>query len=299
MAAMSELDEIRTLIRRHVGRAQTLPGVSLRSATAATEFSKTLAEPLFGVVAQGAKRTILGDKVFEYGAGQFLVVSVDLPISGKVVRASPQKPYLSVGMTLKPATIAGLLLEAGSTAKAPGEPTGLAVSDAPPELLDPILRLLRLLDRPQDIPVLAPLLEREILWRLLNGEQGWMVRQIGLADSSLSQIARAIRWIRAHFAENFRIEDPAGEANMSAATFYRHFRAVTAMSPLQYQKQIRLQHARARLMADHRDVAGIGFAVGYGSPSQFSREYSRMFGAPPGEDAARLRAGGLLESSAA
>ncbi|HEX4597987.1 MAG TPA: AraC family transcriptional regulator [Burkholderiaceae bacterium] len=299
MAVVSELDEIRTLIRRHVGRAQPLPGITLRSATAATEFSNTLAEPVFAVVAQGAKRTILGDKVFEYGAGQFLVVSVDLPISGQVVRATAQKPYLSVGMTLKPATIAGLLLEAGNSAKMPLEPTGLAVCDAPPELLDPILRLLRLLDRPQDISVLTPLLEREILWRLLNGEQGWMVRQIGLVDSSLSQIARAIRWIRAHFNENFRIEDPAGEANMSAATFYRHFRAVTAMSPLQYQKRIRLQNARARLMANSRDVASVGFAVGYESPSQFSREYSRMFGAPPGEDAARLKAGALLESSAA
>jgi AraC-like DNA-binding protein len=296
---MSELDEIRTLIGRHVGRSKTLPGISLRSATAASGLSNTLAEPAFAVVAQGAKRAILGDKVFDYAAGQFLVVSIDLPICGQVVRATPHKPYLSVAMTLKPGTIAGLLLEAGASSETPSEPTGLAVSDAPPELLDPILRLLRLFDRPRDIAVLAPMLEREILWRLLNGEQGWMVRQIGLADSSLSQIARAIRWIRAHFNENFRIEDPAGEANMSAATFYRHFRAVTAMSPLQYQKRIRLQHARARLMANSRDVAGVGFAVGYESPSQFSREYSRMFGAPPAEDAARLRAGGLLENSAA
>ncbi len=179
------------------------------------------------------------------------------------------------------------------------EKGGFAVSDAPPELLDPILRLLRLFDRPRDIAVLAPMLEREILWRLLNGEQGWMVRQIGTADSSLSQIARAIRWIRAHFAESFRIEEPAREAHMSVATFYRHFRAVTAMSPLQYRKRIRLQHARARLMADSHDVAGVGFAVGYESPSQFSPEYSRMFGAPPGEDGARLKAGALLESSAA
>jgi hypothetical protein len=151
MASMSTLDEIRTLIRQHVSRAQTIPGVSLRSATAATGLSNTLAEPAFAVVAQGAKRAILGDKVFDYAAGRFLVVSVDLPICGQVVQASAQKPYLSVAMTLKPATIAGLLLEAGASSEAPAEPTGLAVSDAPPELLDPILRLLRLFDRPRSL----------------------------------------------------------------------------------------------------------------------------------------------------
>jgi hypothetical protein len=219
MASMSTLDEIRTLIQRHAGRAEIIPDVRLRSATAATGFSNTVAEPAFAIVAQGAKRAILGDKVFDYAAGQFLVVSIDLPICGQVVRATSQKPYLSAAMTLKPATIASLLLEAGASSETPSEPTGLAVSDAPPELLDPILRLLKLFDRPRDIAVLAPMLEREILWRLLNSEQGWMVRQIGLADSSLSQVARAIRWIRAHFAESFRIEEPAREAHMSAATF--------------------------------------------------------------------------------
>ena len=194
-------------------------------------------------------------------------------------------------MALNPAAIAALLLEGGGTGKPLVEPIGFSVSKATPALVDPILRLLRLADHREDIPVLAPLLNREILWRLLQSEQGGIVRQIGLADSSLSQIGRGIRWIRTHFAENFRIDDPAREACMSTATFYRHFRSVTAMSPLQYQKRIRLQNARARLMAGSHDIAGIGYAVGYESPSQFSREYSRMFGAPPGKDAQRLQSG--------
>lgn len=134
-----------------------------------------------------------------------------------------------------------------------------------------------------------PGIEREILWRLLHGEQGSLVRQIGLADSRLSQISHSIRWIRTHFAEALRVDDLASRAQMSLSTFHRHFRAVTAMTPIQYQKQVRLQEARARLIAESGDVASVGFAVGYDSPSQFSREYSRLFGVPPGRDAARLR----------
>jgi AraC-like DNA-binding protein len=235
------------------------------------------------------KRTVLNDKVFEYGAGQYLVVSVDLPIVGHVVRASSEEPYLAFAMTLKPAAIATLLLETAASDQGAVEARGFAISDTTIDLLDPMVRLLRLLDRPQDIAVLGPMIEREILWRLLTGEQGGTARQIGLADSRLSQIGRAIRWIRVHYAEVIRIEDLAQVAGMSASSLHRHFRGVTAMSPLQYQKQIRLQEARARLIAESQDVATVGFDVGYDSPSQFSREYRRLFGAPPGKDIARLR----------
>jgi AraC-like DNA-binding protein len=164
----------------------------------------------------------------------------------------------------------------------------IAVSDAGPDLLDPIVRLLRLLDRPDDVPVLGPAIEREILWRLIKGEQGAMVRQLGLADSRLSQISRAVRWIRDHHTAMLRIEDLARVANMSATSFFRHFRAVTSLTPIQYQKQVRLQEARAKLLANPGDMAAVGYAVGYDSPSQFSREYRRLFGAPPGRDTARL-----------
>ena len=163
------------------------------------------------------------------------------------------------------------------------------MSDVSADILDVAVRMLRLLDRPRDVAVLRPLIERELLWRLLEGEQGAMIRQFGLADSRLSQIGHAIRWLRAHYADTLRVEELAQLAAMSVSSFHRHFRAVTAMSPIQYQKQIRLQEARARLLADARDVATVGFDVGYDSPSQFSREYSRLFGAPPGRDAIRLR----------
>jgi AraC-like DNA-binding protein len=290
---MPLLDDLRSLILRHAGDDETsprLPGLVLRAMHLPTEPVRSLYEPAFAMIAQGAKRTVLGDKAFDYGVGQYLVASVDLPVSSHVVRATREEPYLAFALTLKPAAIATLLLEAAITDGGDGKASGLAVSTATVDLLDPMVRFLRLLERPEDMPVLAPMIEREILWRLLNGEQGAMMRQIGLADSRLSQIGRAIRWIRAHYVEIIRTEDLADVAGMSPSSFHRHFRAVTAMSPLQFQKQIRLQEARARLMAKARDVAAVGFEVGYDSPSQFSREYSRLFGAPPGRDAGRLQA---------
>lgn len=297
---MEPLEELRRLISRHAGSApsgMTTSGIRVVSSEAPTELAHHVMEPTLAVIAQGAKRAVLGDKVFEYGAGQYLVVSVDLPIAGHVYQASRKLPYLATGLALKPAAIAALLLEMAESDRPAPEPAGFGVSDAPAELLESVVRMLRLLDRPRDAAVLGPMLEREILWWLLNGEQGAMVRQIGLADSRLSQISRAIRWIRLHHAKPFRIEELAAMAAMSASSFHRHFRAVTTMSPLQYQKVIRLQEARARLLVESDDVAAVGFRVGYDSPSQFSREYSRLFGAPPGRDVARLRTGSMADPS--
>ncbi|MDT3438117.1 AraC family transcriptional regulator [Pseudofrankia sp. BMG5.37] len=166
----------------------------------------------------------------------------------------------------------------------------IATSDADIDLLDAVARMLRLLDHPADASVLAPLTEREILWRLLTGPHGAVIRQAGLTDSSLSHVSRAIRWIRDNYAEPARIPDLARLAGMSPSAFHRHFREVTTMSPLQFQKRIRLQEARSLLLSRAGDVAGVGHLVGYDSPTQFSREYRRLFGAPPGQDAARLRA---------
>jgi transcriptional regulator GlxA family with amidase domain len=171
-----------------------------------------------------------------------------------------------------------------------GRLPAIATGEAGPDLLDALARILRLLDQPADAHVLAPLIEREVLWRLLTRPYGAMIRQIGLADSGLSHVSRAIRWLRDNYSEPMRIEDLARVAGMSPAAFHRHFRAVTAMSPLQFQKRIRLQEARSLLVARPDDVAGVGHLVGYDSPSQFNREYRRLFGAPPGHDSARLRA---------
>ncbi|MDV9178111.1 AraC family transcriptional regulator [Streptomyces sp. W16] len=285
------LRELRALIDRHADRAPlAVGGLMLSRADRPEAPSASLARPVLAVVAQGSKRLTLGDRVHDYGAGQYLVVSVDLPVAGHYTRASPEEPFLACGFTLEPAKIAALLLEAG-TDPLPHRtaPHGLAVCDAPAELLDATVRLLRLLDRPGDAPVLAPLIEKEILWRLITGEQGALVRQIGLADSQLTHIGRAIRWIRDHHTETLRIEDLARLAGMSASPFHRHFRAVTALTPIQFQKRIRLQEARLMLLSSAADVADVGFAVGYDSASQFSREYRRAFGRPPGQDAVRLR----------
>jgi AraC-like DNA-binding protein len=283
------LDEIRRLIAAHARPDLRTPVEGLLlSRVDTSEPDYSLTEPLLVVMAQGGKRLLLDDRIVEYRAGQCLVVTAELPLTGHFIDASPQTPALGMGLVLRPAAIAPLLLEAPTRRRA--ELPAIATSDASPDLLDAVGRLLRLLDHPADAPVLGPLIEREILWRLLTGPHGGMIRQIGLADSNLTYVNRAIRWIRDNYAEPLRIADLAGLAGMSPSAFHRHFRAVTAMSPLTFQKRIRLQEARALLVARPDDVAGVGHLVGYESPSQFSREYRRLFGVPPGQDAARLRA---------
>jgi AraC-like DNA-binding protein len=280
------LAEIRRLIATHSRPDHRTPieGVLVSRVDEAPE-EQSLAEPVLVVMAQGGKRLLLGDQTYEYRAGEVLVVTATLPVTGHYL----QMPALAFGLVLRPAAIAPLLLDAPRRNRAPSAPA-MATGAAGPELLDAVARMLRLLDQPADAPVLAPLLEREILWRLLTGPHGDVVRQIGLADSSLAHISRAIHWVRENYAEPVRVADLAGLAGMSPSAFHRHFRAVTAMSPLQFQKRIRLQEARSLLAADPGDVAGVGHLVGYDSPSQFNREYRRLFGAPPGQDAARLRA---------
>jgi AraC-like DNA-binding protein len=296
------LTELQSLISRHARPgepATALAGLRATISAMPTEVSHHVSEPSLGLVVQGAKQTTVGDRVFEYGAGDFVITSVDLPIASRITRASAARPYLACGLTLQPAAIASLLLEAPGLDDLVATPCGMGVHAAPAELLEAAVRLLRLLDAPRDAPVLRPLIEREILWRLLCGPQGARVRQVGLADSRLAQVSRAIRHLRQHYAEAVGVEALAALASMSVSSFHRHFRAVTAMTPIQFQKQVRLQEARARLLADANDVAATGYAVGYDSASQFSREYSRMFGAPPGRDVARLRLVAPLERSAA
>jgi AraC-like DNA-binding protein len=295
---MSKLSELRALVARHAHdgvHSSTLDDLIFMSSRVPTEIQSTRAlgsvvEPALALVVQGKKRVVLADKVIDYGPGQYLVVSFELPLSAQILRASANEPFLAFSLTLKPAAIASLLLETGSNDRGATDVSGIALSTATENLLDPLIRLLSLLDTQADVPVLRPGIEKEILWRLINGEQAQMIRQIGLADSRLTRIGRATRWIRDHYADSLQVEELAQMIGMSVTSFHRHFRAVTMMSPVQYQKQIRLQEARARLIAEGDDVAAVGFNVGYDSPSQFSREYSRLFGAPPGRDASRLKA---------
>jgi AraC-like DNA-binding protein len=271
------------------GQVTPSPGITLAATSIPDRTFSAIYKPGVALIAQGAKRTVVGNKSFEYHAGQYLVVPVSLPVVAQVIRASRAEPYLVFCLTLDPAAIAALLLETAADNRRPVESAGLAVSDASKELVDAVSRLIRLIDHPSDMAVLGPMLKREILWRLLSGEQGAIVRQIGLENSHLSRIARAIQQIRANYARSLSIEELAQVAGMSSSSFHRHFRAVTAMSPLQYQKQIRLQEARTRLLTAATDVAAVGFDVGYDNPSQFSREYSRLFGVSPGKDLQTLR----------
>ena len=283
------MSELRDLLARHCHREITptaVPGLTLSRADAATCLTPAIYHPLFCVVAQGRKRIFLGDQEFCYDPATYLIASMDLPVTGQVIEA----PCLGCTLTLDPGKLTALLLDIAPAATGnQTATTALEVNALEPDLLDPLLRLLRLLDRPQDIPVLAPLIEREILYRLLCGPRGTTLRQLARPDSRLSQVSRAIEAIRRRFDQPLRIGELARLTNMSATSFHRHFRAVTAMSPLQFQKQIRLQEARRRLLSQNVDAARVGFDVGYESASQFSREYRRLFGAPPRRDAAQVR----------
>jgi AraC-like DNA-binding protein len=290
------MDELRDLLSRHARAdgASDIKDVLIMKAEQPTPPAASMTGTVLAVMAQGRKSLALGDRVYDYWAGQFMVCSVDMPITGQFTEASPSAPALSFGLRLDPVVIAELLLQAGSSDLPRCTKTalpGLAVNDAPAELLDPVVRLVRLLDQPQDIEVLAPLIKREILWRLITGSQGPVVRQLGLADSSLTQVSRAVRWIRDHYREAFQVQDLAATSGLSVSAFHRSFHAVTAMSPIQFQKQIRLQEARLLLATNPSDVTGISYTVGYDSPSQFSREYRRQFGVAPSQDAANLRTG--------
>jgi AraC-like DNA-binding protein len=293
---VAQLSELRALIARHAqrGEATAIEGVLVSAVRAPTEPMASTTGTVMALIVQGAKRLGIGERTYEYRAGQYLVASVDLPITGHFSEASPEEPALGFGLVLRPAVIASLLLETQPPGRSPSPPPGLGVADAPPELLDAVVRMLRLLDSPEDRRVLAPMIEREILWRLITGPLGESVRQTGVADSSLTYVSRAVRWITEKYNRPFRVEDLAKSCGMSTSAFHRNFVAVTGLSPIQFQKQIRLQQSRLMLMAGGDDVASIGFRVGYESASQFNREYRRQFGLPPGRDAERLRARATL-----
>jgi AraC-like DNA-binding protein len=290
-----KLDELAALIDRFTpgdGFHRTaIARLQLMRASQPGEATCAVTEPAMGIIAQGAKRVILQNEIYIYDRAQFLVASVDLPVTGQVIRASKAEPYLAFRLELDTKEIASLMLQAELAE--PGErpsSRGLFLTRANPSMLDAVLRLLRLLESPADIPALAPLAEREVLYRLLKSEEGWRVRQMATVHTQAQRIGKAIRWLKTHFADPLQIDALASDVNMSASSLHHHFKAVTAMSPLQYQKQLRLQEARRLLLAEGIDAATAGHRVGYESPSQFSREYSRLFGAPPVRDLQRLRA---------
>lgn len=269
--------------------ATAVPRLSVIRSSRPTLPLHAVYEPAVCIIAQGSKQAILGDAVYVYDQDKYLVISVDVPVIGRIVEASEAEPYLCVKLDLDVATLGMLLLDAQPGPDS-GEPApALGLSKVTPELTDAAIRLMRLLDSPQDIPVLAPLFERELLFRLLQGDQAAKLREIALGDTRLQQIGRAIGYIKRNYREPFRVEDLADIARMSASALHSHFKAVTAMSPLQYQKQMRLQEARRLMLQGLCDAAAASHSVGYSSPSQFSREYRRLFGLPPQRDIARLK----------
>jgi AraC-like DNA-binding protein len=255
-------------------------------------------EPCVALIVQGSKRVVLGGDTLVYDSGRYLITSLDLPAVATILEASPERPYLALVLRLDLREIAGLLL-GGQLPPVPPAPRdsrdsrhlrAMATGEVTLPLLDAFGRLLDLLDQPENLPVLGPLVQREIHYRLLVGEQGGRLRQIAAVGSQGHQIARAIDSLKTRYAEPLRVEALAREVRMSVSTFHHQFKALTAMSPLQYQKHLRLTEARRLMLSEHLDASTAAYRVGYESPSQFSREYSRQFGAPPSRDIAGLRA---------
>ncbi|MDX3907188.1 MAG: AraC family transcriptional regulator [Pigmentiphaga sp.] len=273
------------------------PGLSFVRFSGPSESNCGVYRPSLTIAAQGAKRVELGEEVYEYNERHFLLSSYDLPVQARITCASPTEPYLCVALDLDPQRL-GELMGDHDLPPAPEPPSmrGLAVGTTTIDLIEPMLRLVRLLDTPEHLPVLGPMAEREILYRVLTGELGRRLRQTVLPAGAASQVAQAIAWIKENYAVPLRIEELAAAVNMSASSLHHHFKAVTAMSPLQYQKHLRLREARMLMLSEWLDAGTAARRVGYESASQFSREYSRLYGSPPLRDVARLRNGEPAES---
>jgi AraC-like DNA-binding protein len=272
------------------GSADPLKGLRLNRSSTPTEPLHGVSHPAFCVIAQGSKEVLLGDSRYRYDPAHYLLATVELPVVGRVIEASAERPYLSLRLDLDPALVGSVMVEAGHlSSRSQGDVRALDVSPLDEELLDATVRLLRLLDSPAEERVLRPLITREIVYRLLMGDQGNRLRHLALLGGRTDRIAEAVERLRRDFDQPLRIDSLARELGMSVSGFHHHFKAVTAMSPLQFQKQVRLHEARRILLGESLDAASAGYRVGYDDASQFSREYKRLFGQPPMRDVERLR----------
>jgi len=297
-APAGALEDVRATLAARIARwtaagdspVAVTPALTFFRREAPSEPASCLYPPSLALIVQGAKRVRLGSDAYIYDARRFLITSLDLPVVADVIEATPRTPYLGLALKLDLRMVTELMVD-GSLPPPREQPAcrGMVLGQATRPLLDAVLRLVDLLDTPDDLPVLAPLIEREIVYRLLTGDQGARLRQIASVGSQSHRIARAIDWLKAHYARPLRVDDLAAHVQMSASSFHHHFRALTAMSPLQFQKWLRLTEARRLMLAERLEASTAAFRVGYESPSQFSREYSRLFGAPPARDVAGLR----------
>lgn len=290
---MEQIEKLVELIERNVktdGTHETsIAGLRFVRASHISEPIYSVYEPSLCVVAQGTKLVLLGDESYKYDSSSYLTASVHLPITGEIVQATPEKPYLCVHLQLEMSQILEVVQSSklGSTSSSPGR--GLVISRINDSLLEVLLRFIRLLENPKDIPVLAESIKREIIYRVLQNGQNDPLKHFALVGSQAHRIAKAIGVLNREYAQPLKVADLAKEARMSSSSFYNHFKAVTGMSPIQYQKQLRLQEARRLLLTENLEAAEAAFQVGYESPSHFSREYSRRFGLSPLKDIRLLR----------
>lgn len=291
---LTALHSLRRSIARWTEKGDQLvtaiPGLSLYRRDEPTEPTSIMYQPSLCLAAQGVKRVLLGGDTYVYDAHHFLVTSVDLPTVAQVIKASPDRPCLALMLKLDQREISQLMVDSNlPLPRTQQSSRGMVVGEVTLPLLNAFQRLIDLLAEPKDIPMLAPIIQREVVYRLLVSDQGSRLRQMASAGSQSQQIARAIDWLKSNFTKPCRIEELAGHINMSPSTLHHHFRTLTAMSPLQYQKWLRLNEARRLMLTERSDAATAALHVGYESPSQFSREYRRLFGAPPLRDIANLR----------
>ena len=289
-ASRQELIERIARAVRQDGTVEPLEGVQLRRASSTTELGHGVSFPALCVVAQGSKEILLGDSLYRYDPAHYLITTAALPITSRIIEASKERPYLRFLLKLDPTLVGSVMVEAGHPVpQSHAAVKAIDVSPVDAGLLDAVVRFVRLLDSPTDARFLAPLIRREIVYRLLMGEQGGRLHHVAVLGGHAHRIAQAIDRLREDFDQPLRIEDIARELGMSVSGFHHHFRAVTAMSPMQFQKQLRLQEARRLLLGEDLDAASAGYRVGYSDASHFTREYKRLFGAPPMRDVERLR----------
>jgi AraC-like DNA-binding protein len=297
-ASHEELVERIARAIREDGTVEPLEGLHLNRSSSPTEPVYGVSKPAFCVIAQGSKEVLLGDHRYRYDPAHYLIATAALPVAGQITEASEERPYLSLLLELAPTLVGSVMVEAGHPApRGNAAVKAIDVSPLDAGLLDAVVRLVRLLDSPTDARFLAPLVIREIVYRLLTGEQGGRLHHIAALGGHTHRIAMALERLREDFDQPVRIEDIARELGMSVSGFHHHFKAVTAMSPLQFQKQLRLQEARRLMLGEELDAASAGYRVGYGDASHFTREYKRLFGAPPMRDVERLREAAMESAS--
>jgi AraC-like DNA-binding protein len=293
----NQLIELRSLASKAQNRRTEtgIPRVAMVQGKVPEHMLAAVYDPMINLILQGSKTITVGDRTLRYDPATYFVMSIELPAVGTVHPASSGEPYLAVSLTLDPIVVSSLLADLPKPSGRHDNDAGFSVAAVTPELMDAWVRMLRLMDKPEDIAALAPAYEREILYRVLQGPHGWMLREIAAPDTAMARVSTAIQCIRRDFAQSIRVDTLAQKAAMSVSAFHRHFKSVTTLSPLQYQKRVRLLQARTLMVVNAQSVTSAAFEVGYESATQFSRDYARVFGLPPARDAARI----LLETRGA